>query len=531
MSSLAHTSLLAFIEGLGLIFSPCILPVLPFILATSIIGNRRRPFLIILGFIASFSLFALLSRQIIDALHIPHETIQHIAYGLLVVFGLILLLPFLETIFSKLTQPFSTRAEQITHKKNTVWGGLLIGVLIGIIWIPCAGPILGAALIQIITAQTNLESIIVLTAFSIGSGIPLLLIALFGQQMIERLNFFTRHVVLIRRTMGIIIIAFALFGLTGFNFAAWIVTPAQATEEAQTPYVPAPEIAGISKWFNTKKPLTNKDLKGKVVLVDFWTYTCINCLRGMPNIESWSKKYKDKGLVVIGVHSPEFPFERDPKNVEAAIKQNKITFPVGLDNDYVTWNNFGNKYWPADYLIGRDGRLMYSHFGEGDYIEIENQIRLLLKLSGKISPTAQSNVGHLKQTPETYLGYARTVNFASHEPLTKDQSTNYSFPGQLERDHWALKGKWTIAKDHITSNEANTKLMLYFTAQKVYLVLGSATNKPITLLIKLNGKPMNTLMVQKHKLYKLLNQTTLQNGILEIDAREPGLEAYAFTFG
>ncbi|MDX2164885.1 MAG: cytochrome c biogenesis protein DipZ, partial [Gammaproteobacteria bacterium] len=526
---------MAFIEGLGLIFSPCILPVLPLILATSITGSRRQPFLIILGFIISFTLFALLSRHIIDILGIPQEGIHSTAYILLLVFGLILLVPFLENLFAKITQPFSNRAEQLTHHKNkdTVLGGLLIGILVGIIWIPCAGPILAAALIQIITAQTNLESIIVLTAFSIGSGIPLLLIALFGQQMIERLKFFARHVVFIRRIMGIIIIAFALFGLTGFNFAAWLVTPAQA-EQAQTqeqnPYLAAPEIDGITKWFNSA-PLTNKKLRGKVVIVDFWTYSCVNCIRAMPFLESMYKKYKSQGLVVVGIHSPEFPFERDPKNVADAIKRFKITFPVGQDNNYVTWKNFDNKYWPADYIIDREGKLRFSHFGEGNDAQIEAEIRALLKIPGTFSPTAESNVGKLKQTPETYLGYTRTKNFASRESITNDKSINYNFAGELERDHWALQGKWIVSSDHITSDQANAKLMLYFTAQKVYLVLGSATNKPITLSIKLNGTPMNTVIVQKHKLYELLNQSQRQNGILEINASAPGLEAYAFTFG
>jgi len=499
------------------------------------VSNRRRPFLIILGFIVSFTLFALLSRHIIDLFGIPQESIHYAAYILLLLFGLILIVPFLENLFAKLTQSFANRAKNITHNKNkdTVLGGLFIGVLIGIVWIPCAGPILAAALIQIISAQTNLEAVIVLTAFSIGSGIPLLLIALFGQQMIERLNFFTRHVVFIRRTMGIIIIAFALFGLTGFNFAAWLVTPAQADQastQIQDPYQAAPEIDGITKWFNSE-PLTNKKLRGKVVIVDFWTYSCVNCIRSLPFLESMFKKYKSQGLVVIGIHSPEFPFERDPKNVADAIKRFKITFPVGQDNNYVTWKNFENKYWPADYIIDRQGKLRFSHYGEGNDTQIENEIRALLKLPGTFSATTESNVGKLKQTPETYLGYDRTRNFMSREAIAKDQSANYNFPGEIERDHWALKGQWIISNDHITSDQANAKLMLYFTAQKVYLVLGSQTNKPIVLSIKLNGTPMNTVIVQKHKLYELLNQSQRQNGILEINASAPGLEAYAFTFG
>jgi cytochrome c biogenesis protein CcdA/thiol-disulfide isomerase/thioredoxin len=557
----SHTTL-ALAEGFGLAFSPCILPILPFILAASSVGNRSRPFLIIGGFVASFTAFALLSRKILAVSGIQQDTIQYIAYGLLLLLSLTMIVPYLERGFASLTNRIATGAENFSSGKRAegIFGGLLVGALIGVVWTPCAGPILAAALLQVIQAQTSFEAITTMLAFSIGAAIPMLAISLFGQQMAHRIRAFSKHTTLIRRGMGVVIAAFALLGLFGFNIGEWVVSPstnvappavADATPElmAETAVAqiqtPAPEIAGITQWLNSD-PLTIAQLKGKVVLVDFWTYTCINCIRTLPYIESWYEKYKDQGLVVIGVHSPEFPFEGKPDNVKVAIKKFGISYPVAMDNDYGTWNAYHNKYWPAHYLIDRNGMIVDTHFGEGGYSETENKIRALLGITQKVEATQDTRMTSADQTPETYLGYTRSQNFADKGAAVNDQSQRYHFPESLQKNQWALSGTWTISGDRITADQANASLRLNFKAGKVYLVLGSKTGKPVKAKILLNGATVGTvagkdgvgkdgadgaITVDQHRLYELINQPAPKDGLLDITATMPGLEAYAFTFG
>lgn len=548
-------SALALAEGFGLAFSPCILPILPFILAASSVGSRSRPFLIIGGFIASFTAFALLSRKILAISGIQQDTIQYVAYGLLLVFSLTMIVPFLEHRFATLTNRLANGAENFSSGKRAegILGGLLVGTLIGVVWTPCAGPILAAALLQVIQAQTNFDAITTMLAFSIGAAIPMLIISLFGQQLAHRIRAFSKHTTFVRRGMGVVIAAFALFGLFGFNIGEWVVSPSrQATPSVTVDATPSPEvkvtetsvkaseIGGIKQWFNSE-PLAISQLKGKVVLVDFWTYSCINCIRTLPHVESWYEKYKDQGLVVIGVHSPEFPFEGKPENVEAAIKKFGITYPVAMDNDFTTWKNFHNQYWPAHYLIDRNGNLVDSHFGEGGYDDTENKIRSLLGITQKVEVTPSAQVTSQGQTPETYLGYDRAQNFSSKQAVSPDELQKYSLPTKLERNQWALDGVWTIAGDHITANHQGSGLRLNFKAGKVYLVLGSMSGKSVKAKITLNGAPISTnagkdvmngeITIDQHRLYELVNQPSPQDGVLDITVITPGLEAYAFTFG
>jgi cytochrome c biogenesis protein CcdA/thiol-disulfide isomerase/thioredoxin len=548
-------SALALAEGFGLAFSPCILPILPFILAASAVGSRWRPFVIIAGFIVSFTAFALVARKVVALTGVGQDTIQWVAYGLLLLFGLTMVVPFIEERFAAWTNKIASGAQDISSGKRAegFWGALLVGALIGIVWTPCAGPILAAALLQVIQAQTNLDAIITMSAFSIGASIPMLAIALFGQQLSHRIRAFSKHATVIRRGMGLLIICFALFGLFGVNIGAWAVQNegVDTVSEAQkagdvtipvsdAPQQNAPEIAGITQWFNSE-PLAISQLKGKVVLVDFWTYSCINCIRTLPYIESWYEKYKDQGLVVIGVHSPEFPFEGKPDNVAMAIRKLGITYPVAMDNDFATWKNYDNKYWPAHYLIDRNGKIVETHFGEGGYAETENAIRGLLGF-GKIGGAPDAVVSTPMQTPETYLGYKRAENFISPEETSEDKPQNYTYPpDQLDKNEWALQGGWTIAGDRITSGEANSSLRLDFTARKVFLVLGTSSGHPIKATLKLNGVPIGdaagkdvsngTITIDQVRLYELVDQHESKNGILEITADAPSLEAYAFTFG
>jgi thiol-disulfide isomerase/thioredoxin len=292
------------------------------------------------------------------------------------------------------------------------------------------------------------------------------------------------------------------------------------------PYA-APEFSGIEQWLNSK-PLSMQSLKGKVVLIDFWTYSCINCLRTLPYVTGWDKKYREAGLVIIGIHAPEFKFEQNIDNVKKAIAKHGIEYPVAIDNGFTTWKAYKNRYWPAHYLIDKEGTVVYTHFGEGEYDVTENNIRVLLGMEAAAAENAPQAAASAL-TPETYLGYGRAERFGGKEIL--QGSTEFHFPDAIAGNHWALGGSWTVDAEKIISAEKGAALRLNFTARKVFLVLGSAGGKPINAALTLGGKPAGNVAVTDHRLYELIDQKTPQNNVLEIISDAPGLEAYAFTFG
>lgn len=299
----------------------------------------------------------------------------------------------------------------------------------------------------------------------------------------------------------------------------------------------APEIVGIEKWLNGDA-VKITDLKGKVILIDFWTYSCINCIRTLPYIKAWDEKYRDKGLVIIGVHSPEFAFEKNSANVEKAIKKFGIKYRVALDNEMQTWQNYKNQYWPAHYLINQEGDIVYTHFGEGQYDEMEKQIVNLLKVSKqpKSQTKYQKPSFFTNQTHEIYLGYKRGTNNVN-QSLQK-----LVFPNDLPKHSWALQGNWKITDEFIESAASNASIKLNFISKKVFLVMASANNESeVKAEIFLNGKKVNSdagldskngfVTIKEAKLYELVNQKENQNSILEIRTQNKGLRAYAFTFG
>lgn len=312
---------------------------------------------------------------------------------------------------------------------------------------------------------------------------------------------------------------------------------AEIKEGLAEPY-DAPKIEGIADWINSE-PLGPEQLKGKVMLVDFWAYSCVNCVRTLPYLAEWDKKYRDKGLVIIGVHAPEFEFEKEKANVERAVKKWHVPYPVALDNDMKTWNNFKNQYWPAHYLISREGKVVYTHFGEGKYELTENNIRALLGLD-EMKEAGKQNLQPENQTPETYLGHLRAEHFYSAEGAQKDKMFVYTIPDVLPPHGWALAGKWKMEGEKITSGEKGAVLRLRFYAKNTYLVLGT-TGKSVKASLMLDGKPLgalsgkdvaeNTVNVEHHSLYGLVKQSKPAEHILEITAADGGLEAYAFTFG
>ncbi|MBV9575994.1 MAG: cytochrome c biogenesis protein DipZ, partial [Gammaproteobacteria bacterium] len=491
---------LAFLEGLALIISPCILPILPIILSGSLTGNKSRPFGIILGFIITFTVVTLFAHALIQTTAISQNTLREWSFGILLLLGLIMISPCLADKFNLWAQRLSQVGSswQFANQiQSGFLGGLIFGSFVGIIWTPCAGPIFAAVIVQVVIQQTTYSSFLIVLAFALGAGVPMFLIAILGRQLILRLHFVQKNSIHLRQLLGFILIATIIY-LTFFpsldNSVSTISTQLEKTL-AQTkaaalinglvhPY-PAPAIDGIETWINST-PLNSNQLKDKVVLIDFWTYSCINCLRTLPYLRDWYAKYHDKGLEIIGVHSPEFQFEHDLNNVKRAVTEYGITYPVALDNQFITWRNFNNQYWPAHYLINH-GEVVYTHFGEGEYDVTENNIRYLLGLNMSINHAEEYT--SIPQTPETYLGYRRAENFSSPEVIKYGAVGNYTFPKTLALNKWALDGAWTILGEKIISAAPQAAIRLHFNAKKVYIVMGTST-EPVNISILLNGKPI-----------------------------------------
>jgi cytochrome c biogenesis protein CcdA/thiol-disulfide isomerase/thioredoxin len=543
---------IAFVEGLALIASPCILPILPLVLASSIDSGKSRPLGVITGFVISFSILSLLAREFIVILGINLDYIKDVSLVLLVIFGIVLIFEPLFQLMARITQPLANSGLRLSQTNNSGYlGGVMIGALIGFVWTPCAGPILAAALVDIIRQHTQLQAVLTVIIFACGVGLPMFIIAYTGRKLVNSFNVLIKHSHIVHKIIGVIIIANAILIGTGLDSALLTkqisITPNKAITGNQlhngllSPYK-APDFSLNDIWLNTKDdlPLTISQLRGKVVLIDFWTYSCINCLRTLPIDISWYNKYHKYGLEIIGVHSPEFEFEKNLTNIKQAISSLHIPYPVAVDNNLDTWTNYNNQYWPASYLIDKNGNVVYTSFGEGDYNITENNIRFLLGLNVESNLNNKPPEFNYNQTPETYLGYQRASSFASNEQMNNDSVQKYTLPTNLSDNSWALSGKWLIGPQNIISTANSDKLVLHFNAKFVYLVLGTPDGQPVNVKILLDGKPISNnvagsdvhnaiVNVNSYRLYNLVHENHFSSDILEIMPLSKGLMAYVFT--
>jgi cytochrome c biogenesis protein CcdA/thiol-disulfide isomerase/thioredoxin len=512
----------AFIAGIVTILSPCILPILPIILSTTVggveVGNRRA-IGVITGFILSFTFFTLFLSTIVRVTGIPPDLLRQLSVLIIIIFGISLLIPniqiLIEKMFSKLAN-FMPKSNTDTNFTGGVWVGLSLGLL----WTPCVGPILASVISLAISGAVNFSAFLITLAYSIGTAIPMFLIMIGGRGLLNKLPWLVKNTGKIQKAFGIIMILTGLAIYFNFdrNFQTFILNKfpnygANLTKfeenipvkKATVKLSLAPEIISGGEWFNSE-PLQISDLKGKVVLIDFWTYTCINCIRTIPYVKNWHEKYKDEGLVIIGVHTPEFEFEKEAKNVSKAISDFEITYPVVQDNNFATWNNYQNRYWPAKYLIDKNGSIVYSHFGEGDYDETEKEIQKYLGITAETNNPAHANYA---RTPETYLGNLRRV-----------KSKNVTFVGD-----------WDYSAEYANPSDG-ASLIYNFDAKNVYLVMKQKHDSVDgSVDVYLDGVFQKTITVQDNSLYELINLPVPGIHKLELKFKDNNIEAFAFTFG
>lgn len=531
----------AFLAGIATVLSPCILPILPALLAGSSAKGKMRPFGIIVGLILSFTVFTLFLTALVHTTGVSPNFLRYLAIGMLFVFGLILIFPRLSDQFSKFSAPLANFGSNIQGKTQETgfFRGALFGSALGLLWTPCAGPILAAITALVATHSIDFFTIALTLAYAIGAGIPLFLIAFGGNRILQSSKVLSRHAERIRQVFGGLTILTAL--AIAFHWDAAFQTKIADLLPSLTPennpivknalqkfqgvelekYGQSPNFEGISHWINSP-PLTIEQLKGKTVLVDFWTYSCINCLRTLPYLEKWYAEYKDKGLVIIGVHTPEFEFEKSLSNVEEAAKRLGILYPIALDNEYKTWTAYHNHYWPAHYLIDDKGKIIQVHFGEGKYAETENAIRELLGLAKKnMQDIVQSK---RSISPETYLGIDRGDHYALGINLKWDEVISYEYK-VLENDEAGLKGLWKADKQSITSESDNSVLDYDFLATRVYLVMSGKGNVEVSLDGKLSGE----IRVDGAMKYDVVKTEYARH---QLSLKVPkGISVYAFTFG
>jgi cytochrome c biogenesis protein CcdA/thiol-disulfide isomerase/thioredoxin len=573
---------LAYLGGVLTILSPCILPVLPFVFARSDQPFRKSGLPLLGGMSVTFALVASLATVGGGWAVRANQFGRIAALVLFAIFGLTLLFSSLADRISRPLVQLGNRLSSNSDANASVLNSFLLGIGTGLLWAPCAGPILGLILTGAALQGASAHTAILLLSYATGAATSLAVALLAGGRVFAAMKRSLGAEEWIRRVLGVAVLAAVAAAALGldrgvltrlslastsgleqrlvdrFRPGAKRIVVNQTIEVSSngsgTGVAVLPDLSGATAWISTS-PLTPASLRGKVVLVDFWTYSCINCLRTLPYIKAWNEKYKDSGLVIIGVHTPEFAFEKDEANVRKAVKDLGITYPVAMDNDYSIWRSFNNEYWPADYFIDATGHIRFHHFGEGAYEESEQWIRALLGEAnhapppGTATPIAASGAEAAPdsddvQSPETYIGYARAQNFASPGGFNQDDPQLYRTPAELDLNQWALAGKWKDEDQVATSLDAGASISFRFHARDLHLVLGpGADEKPVRFRVTLDGQApgadhgMDTDadgygIVTENRLYQLVRQHgSIHDRTLRIEFLTPGVRAYSFTFG
>jgi cytochrome c biogenesis protein CcdA/thiol-disulfide isomerase/thioredoxin len=568
----------AFVAGVGTAVSPCVLPVLPLALSAGATGGPRRPLGVVTGLVVTFTFAIVGLVYAIDALGLPNDLLRDIAIAGLILFGVALVVP---PVADRLEAALSGLAARVGRRRPAgdggdaadrrgFWSGVAVGSGLGLVYAPCAGPILAGVITVSASQPFTGGRLATALAYALGSAVALYALMLGGRRFTRRLSPGAPR---LQQALGAVMLITAVLMLADLDLRfqnavakdlpSFLVDPSSGLQKSGTikrqlaelrgrpsglpVLAPAPEITGTQRWFNTPggRRLTLAGLRAqhRVVLVDFWTYTCINCIRTLPEVKAWDQRYRQAGLTVIGIHSPEFPFEKDAGNVQAAIERNGIRYPVAQDNDLATWNAFANQYWPAKYLIDARGRVRYTHFGEGEYGKTEQAIRSLLAerdnrpLGGMSHARAETPDPGLA-TPETYLGSARAQGYAEGpvSPGTRDFGSGRATP---PLNGIELRGRWTISPEAAEAG-AGARLDLRFKARRAFLVLGSP-GRTRTMRVLLDGKPIparlagedvhgGAVRVDRQRLYRLVDVRRASEHELTLEP-DAGVSGYAFTFG
>ncbi len=547
--------LFAFLAGILTIAAPCILPMLPIVLGASVgQTNKRRPLFIVLGFIISFAAASLALSLIVTHLGLSQNTIRYAAIYILLLFGVFMIWAYPFEYFASKFSTVFYKASQIGNKKGDT-GGFLLGLVLGIVWTPCAGPVLGSILTLIATQGTTGKAIVLVIFYALGAGIPMMLIAYGSQWVTTRVRSMAKYSRTLQQVFGVLILLLAVAmyfqydtiienQLTAFFPQSTLENKlvgqnrqnapiASSTDQITNPmdtvqlqnYGQAPDFTGITNWLNSS-PLTMQQLRGKVVLVDFWTYSCVNCIRTLPYVTRWYNTYNKNGLVVVGVHTPEFAFEKVTSNVQDAINRFGIKYPVAQDNNYATWEAYNNEYWPAEYLINKDGEIVHEHFGEGEYDVTENAIRELLGLNA--TNTQTSGLGNI-ESPEMYFEPGRLQYLSSNQEPSA-QPAGYQLPSSLPLNTFALGGQWQFDQDHAQLTGGSGTILLHFSSGKVFMVAASP-GVPVALKITVDGHLQPDVTVEGSQLYTLFNSNSYTDHTIEITIPSPGFQAFTFTFG
>jgi cytochrome c biogenesis protein CcdA/thiol-disulfide isomerase/thioredoxin len=564
---MAELLVVAFLGGLITGISPCIVPVLPVVVAGGSTGaSWRRPVLIIAGLVVSFSLTVLLGSAILSALGLPQDFLYWLGISLLLVLALGLIVP---AIGNWVERPFSRLGSSRYARSG---GGFVLGLSLGLVFVPCAGPVLAAISVASANHRVNASLLAVTLFYALGAAIPLLVLAGIAQRATTRWKGVRRHLPVLRQVAGVVLaattiaIAFGLFDplqrdVPGYTSAlenrvesgsgissqlhdlsgehankfAEKAQDAKKTKEVAAAPLPdlgrAPNFVGIVAWLNTpgNRPLTLAELRGKVVLIDFWTYSCINCQRALPHVEAWYKDYEKYGFVVVGVHTPEFAFEHVLSNVRAAARNLGVDYPVAVDSNYATWDAWANQAWPADYLIDAKGNVRATSVGEGGYTTTEDDIRELLTANGVSHLPPPTDVANRTPTstitPESYLGY-NEIAYNVGSAVVDNKLALYHGLSVIPLDNFAFMGWWSDHAEEATAG-SSAAITIHFSANDVYLVMGGTG----TVGVSFEGRPLPTVHVNGvPRLYTLFSGKPLSSGNLQLTF-SPGVQAYDFTFG